>query len=70
VLASVIVLLGMELENIYGCHCGGWGGWNLRFPSVIVPLLSLGLHLATLKTEVPANEYKWKSAEIQYGGDN
>jgi hypothetical protein len=23
VLASVIVLLGMELENIYGCHCGG-----------------------------------------------
>jgi hypothetical protein len=29
---------------------------KLRFSSVIVPLLSLGLNLATLKTEVPANE--------------
>jgi hypothetical protein len=42
----------MELENMYGCHYVGRGGLNLD----ILMSLSLGLQLATLKTEASAKE--------------
>jgi hypothetical protein len=42
-LTSVIVLLGFELENVYGCYCGGVRCARLEFPTVTVPICPLAI---------------------------